>query len=92
MILGYPIWKVAIAGAALLLLIVLGLGAIRSCQKAEDRENANYVNQGVVTERDAQKGETINAVRNANDARTNPSDADLNRLCDTYDRNCPHGS
>lgn len=77
-----------VVGAAAVIALVVAVLVIRGWQQQDRDEGANLVNQGVVIERDASKGEVLNSVKDANDARDNPTSNDLNRVCAKYDRNC----
>jgi hypothetical protein len=76
------------AGIIGLVLIAGIIALIGSCERQEDNDNANLVNQGAVIERDAAKTEVIESVQNAKDAVDNPTSNDLNIVCSKYDRNC----
>lgn len=75
-------------GVIAVVIIAVFMLSIRSCEKQEDHDNANLVNQGAIVERDASKSEVINHVEQAKDAVDNPTSDDLNRVCTKYDRNC----
>lgn len=78
---------IGIGVLALIAVIVLG---VTHCKKI-DQQNANMeVNSGAIQEREATHAEVINHVSEAQNVVTNPTANDVARVCDTYDRNCPH--
>lgn len=77
--------KLTFAGIIALLIglfLLLGKCAI-------DKHDKKTFNAGVTNTVVQSQSETLNAVQQAHDVVTRPSDAELNSLCDTYDRNCP---
>jgi Na+-transporting NADH:ubiquinone oxidoreductase subunit NqrC len=74
-----------ILALALIASIVVG---VRGCKQDERDENNQMVNSGQMIEREAGQREVINAVKNANEARDNPTSNELNVVCNKYDRNC----
>jgi hypothetical protein len=82
------IWGYAVIGIVVLALIAAIVLGVKSCKEI-DQENYNTtVNSGVTQEREASQSETINAVKNANEARNTPTSNELNVVCNKYDRNC----
>jgi hypothetical protein len=85
------IWRYLVPGIAVLLLIALIVFGVRGCQNDERAENNALVNTGQIIEREAGQSEVINHVENARDATDNPTGAELNVVCEKYDRNCKNG-
>jgi hypothetical protein len=83
------IWRYVVPGLAGLLLIAVIVGSVKSCKETEAESNNQVFNAGVVTEREAIKGEVLTDVQEARNAVSAPSDADIARVCSKYDRNCP---
>jgi hypothetical protein len=65
--------------------IVLGVKGYKEIDQEQDNQ---LINSGELIERGASDRETINAIKNANDAVDNPTVNELNVVCDKYDRNC----
>jgi flagellar basal body-associated protein FliL len=85
---GNPIIAGIIAAIVLALGVALITGWFGHKTTQEERHENALVNLGAVQERAAQQQETINAVI---EAQRPVSASELNRVCDKYDRNCPHG-
>jgi hypothetical protein len=80
---GYGLLALALVAA-----IVLG---VKQCKQIGADQDNQLVNAGVTEERAQSQGEVINAVQNANDAVSRPSEQQLNVVCNKYDRNCANG-
>jgi hypothetical protein len=82
-------WKryaaMAFAFLALIAIIVVG---VQKCKQIDRDIYNDTVNVGVVKEREETKTEVLNRVEQGRDAVDNPTSAELNRVCDKYDRNC----
>jgi hypothetical protein len=82
------IWRYVVPGVIALALIAAIVLGVKSCKEIDQENNNQLVNYGEVLSTSQSQGETINAVQNANDARTNPTSNELNVVCERYDRNC----
>jgi hypothetical protein len=85
-------WKyigMAIAALALIAAIVVG---VRGCKQDERNETNQSISIGKSLEREAGQAEVINHVQEARNAVDNPTAADLNSVCEKYDRNCTPNS
>lgn len=82
-------WKryilLGILALGLVAAIVMG---VKGCKEIDQEQDNALVNSGVVLEREASKGEVINAIEKSRDAVDAPTSDELNRVCDKYDRNC----
>jgi hypothetical protein len=77
-------------GIIVVILVIVGLivASIRNMANEEREENNQFINQGVIQEREAIGAEVLNDVKEAADARNNPTDDDRRNVCTKYDRNC----
>lgn len=82
------IWGYVVTGLIALSLIASIVLGIKSCKEVDQQNYNTTFNSGVTQEREASQSETINAVKNANEARDTPTSDQLNVVCDKYDRNC----
>lgn len=76
-------WLAGAIGVALIVLIALGL---RHIERGAVRREGQLQRQGAQEERLKQNEETINAVRQANDAVRDPDPGDVERMRAKYDR------
>lgn len=84
---GNPLW----AGLAALVLIVAVLAFFSFLDKGRERHEEQLVNKGQLQERSEGNARVLNDVAIAKNAVEQPSSDQLNVVCSSYDRNCPHG-
>lgn len=84
-------WRYVLYGLVALALVAAIVAGVRSCKQIEQENDKALVNSGEVRERSRGQAEVINHVEQAKDARDNPTNADLERVCDKWDRNCHTG-
>ena len=82
------IWRYVVPGFIALALLAAIVFGLRGCANDERAENNQFVNSGVVMEREAGQREVINHVEEARDAVANPTVNELNVVCEKYNRNC----
>lgn len=86
------IWGYVAAGLAALALIAAVVVGVKKCKQIDADQDNQLVNAGVDKERSQTQGRTLENVKNAQEAVAAPTDAERQRVCDKYDRNCPKDS
>jgi hypothetical protein len=78
--------KLLAVGIGTVLLIAAIVGLLIYFNAKEQRHENQLVNTGVMTERAATAGDTLNTVENAHEAVINPQPDDVERMRSRYDR------
>lgn len=81
-------WKYVVTGILILALIAATVFGVRGCSKDEREENNQLIEVGKTIEREAGQTKVIKDVEEAINAVDNPTSAELNVVCEKYDRNC----
>lgn len=82
------IWVYLAYGLAALALVAVIVGGVKGCKQIDADQDNQLVNAGVTQERSATQGKVLSDVQNAQDAVSNPTANDVQRVCEKYDRNC----
>jgi Cu/Ag efflux pump CusA len=83
-------WSYVASAAGILLLIAAIIFGTVQCKKIDTSNHEKVVQTGVTKEKEQNHQEVIKHVEEAHEAVTNPAPAELDKLCSTYDRNCPN--